>query len=91
MAEVISKSSNVGGRSATATPGGYNQGAQFGAKTGGSKPGTGKDLRGGNAKSGEYNQGPTVAATSGGTKPGTHKDLRGGSATTGGYNQGAQK
>lgn len=91
MAEVISKSSNVGGRSATATPGGYNQGASFAASTGGSKPGSHKDLRGGNAAKGEYNQGPTVTATSGGAKPGSHKDLRGGNAKTGEYNQGAQK
>ena len=83
-------SSNIGGMAASATAGGYNQGLQFAATTGGDKPGESKDLRGGNAASTTgYNQGAEFAAQAGGDKPGTQKDLRGGNANPGsGYNQG---
>lgn len=80
MAKVVSSSSNIGGRSGSATSGGYNQGAAFAASTGGSKPGSQDDLRGRMPSSGGYAQAPTVVATTGGDKPGSHKDLRGGNA-----------
>lgn len=75
-------SSNIGGMAASATTGGYSQGLQFAATKGGSKPGSSKDLRGGDAAKGGYKQGPAFAASAGGDKPGSHKDLRGGNATT---------
>jgi hypothetical protein len=87
----VLKTGTVGGRSATAKSGGYNQGTTIKAE-GNYRGGAGshEDLRGGNAKTGGYNQGNQMAAQPGGDKPGTHKDLRGGSCTTGGYNQGSQ-
>lgn len=84
--------SGFGGRSATAKPGGYNQGCQYAAQgnfRGGI--GTHKDIRGGGATPGQFDAGSQMAATTGGAKVGTHKDLRGGTATAGGYNQGTQK
>lgn len=99
MAEVISSGGSVGGRSASATAGGYNQGNQFAAQ-GGYSGGAGQhmDLRGGNAMGSApaaapaasgYAQGDQFAASTGGDKPGSQKDLRGGGAKST-YTQGNQ-
>lgn len=42
---------------------GYNQGNQIAGSTGGDKPGSQRDLRGGNSKSGGYNQGNQFSAS----------------------------
>lgn len=66
MGTNFKKLGSCGGRSASATPGGYNQGAQIAAQ-GGVSGSTGisqhKDLRGGTPASGGYKQAPTVTAT----------------------------
>ncbi len=93
MAKVISSGGSVGGRTASAKSGCYNQ-APTVVASGNYRGGVGshQDLRGGNAKSDSgYNQGNQLAGKAGGDKPGSHKDLRGGNAKSGGvYNQGNQ-
>lgn len=91
MAKVISSGGSVGGRSANAQSGAYNQGLQFAAAAKSGNGGTGGDLRGGNANaSSGYNQGSQFAAQTGGDKPGSQKDLRGGAKGSGAYAQGNQ-
>lgn len=91
MAEVIKSGGSVGGRSASAQSGGYNQGLQFAASHKSGNGGSGGDVRGGNANaSSGYNQGAQFAAQAGGDKPGTQRDLRGGAKGTGAYVQGNQ-
>jgi hypothetical protein len=65
MGTKFKKLGSCGGRSCSATPGGYNQGAQIAAQGGHSGGGEGiqhTDLRGGKPASGEYKQAPTVTA-----------------------------
>ena len=65
MGTAFKKLGSCGGRSCTATPGGYNQGAQIAAQggySGGSEIVQHKDLRGGMPASGGFKQAPTVTA-----------------------------